>query len=238
MKTQKYLRIALLLGMIAIGMSSCYYEEDPGPRQDMDKDYAILDFERLEMGDAFIVSVQQSPIFSVNVRGDRRNIDDLEVEKIGTTLRIRYRHSDNRQYPTYITITMPTLRGANFSGASTSVVTGFKELNQFDFTLSGASVAQLEVESKAIELNLSGASKLTITGVSNSMHATVSGASVFSGFAFPVESAIVDASGASKMNVKANVSLDAKASGASTILYRGTATVTSNASGASSIQQD
>jgi hypothetical protein len=237
MKTQQYFLIALV-GCLSLLFSSCDYEEDPGPKQSLERDYPLLDFDRLEMGDAFIISVQESSIFSINVRGDRRNLDDLEVEKIGTTLRIRFEHSENRQYPTYITITMPSLRGANFSGASTSVITGFKELAELDLTLSGASISQMEVESNVVDLNLSGASKLTMSGEATTLHATVSGASTLNGFSFPVENATVDASGASKINVEASATLKATASGASIILYRGGAAVTSNASGASSIQED
>jgi hypothetical protein len=237
MKTHKYL-LAVFAGLVSILTSCSYYEEDPGPKQSLEEDYAILDFDRLEMGDAFIISVEQSNIYSVSVRGDSRNLDDLEVEKVGSTLRVRYTHSENRQYPTYVTITMPVLKGANFSGACISTVTGFTDLDQFDFTLSGASVAQVDVEAIAADLNISGASKVTISGQASSLHATVSGASTYSGFAFPVEAATVEASGGSKINVKANSTLKATASGASVILYRGGAAVTPNVSGASTIQED
>jgi hypothetical protein len=190
------------------------------------------------MGDAFVISVQQSPLYSVSVRGDRRNIDDLEVEKIGSTLRIRYDEPEYRQYTTYITITMPSLRGVNFSGASVSTVTGFNDLGELDITLSGASVSQVNLEVQSMQLNLSGASKLTLSGEASALQATVSGASIYSGFAFGVDDASVDVSGASKMHVTARQKLNAIASGASTVLYRGSPVVTSQVSGASSVQAD
>jgi Putative auto-transporter adhesin, head GIN domain len=238
MKNLKALRIALAIPFLAVLLTSCLYEEDPGPIQELEKEYAILDFDRLEMGDAFVITVEQSDIFSVNVRGDRRNLDDLDVDKIGTTLRIRFRHHENRQYATYITVTMPYVKGINFSGATTSTVTGFTEIAELDFTLSGASVSQLNIASQQLRLNLSGASKLTATGHATSLQATVSGASIYSGFGLTADDAIVDASGASKINVMAATKLNATASGASMILYRGTPTVNSSVSGASSIQAD
>ena len=236
-------RISLAYSLIAVLtmsvlLSSCLHEEDPGPRQEMERDYAILDFDRLEMGDAFVISVQQSPLFSVSVRGDRRNIDDLEVEKVGSTLRIRYDEPEYRQYTTYITITMPSLRGANFSGASVSTVTGFNDLGELDVTLSGASVSQVSLEAQSLRLNLSGASKLTLSGEAAALQATVSGASIYSGFAFGVDDANVDVSGASKMHLTARQKLNAVATGASTVLYRGSPSVTSQVSGASSVQAD
>lgn len=240
MKTHfaKALRSLFFAFLAGLTLTSCLYEEDPGPIQELEKDFAFLDFDRLEMGDAFIITVEQSSIFSVKVKGDRRNINDLEVDKIGSTLRIRYNHSENRQYATYITITMPYVRGINFSGASSSTITGFNEIAEMDFTLSGASVSQLEVESQIIHLNISGASRLTATGKATSMEATVSGASIFSAFGLETEETTIEASGASKANVLALTQLNATASGASHILYRGTPQVNSSVSGISSIAAD
>lgn len=232
------LRSLFLVSFLGIALTSCLYEEDPGPIQELEKEYAILDFDRLEMGDAFIIHVEQSSVFSVKAKGDRRNINDLEVDKIGTTLRIRYRHSENRQYATHITITLPYVRGINFSGASSSTVTGFNEVAEMDFTLSGASVSQLEVESQTLHFNISGASRLTATGKAVSIDATVSGASIFSAFGLETEEATLEASGASKANVLTLTTLNATASGASHILYRGAPQVNSSVSGASSVSAD
>lgn len=238
MKSRKLVMGLLIVPLLALVFTACNYEEDPGPLQELEKEYALLDFDRLEMGDAFIITVQQSPIYSVKVRGDRRNLNDLDVDKIGTTLRIRYREFQNRQYATYVTITMPNVKGINFSGASTSTISGFSELTELDCTFSGASVAQLNVQAQSVNLNLSGASKMTATGKAAILKATVSGASIYSGFGFETEDATLDVSGASKANVFANVTLRATASGASSILYRGNASVTPSVSGASSIQPD
>ncbi|MEJ0030812.1 MAG: hypothetical protein WDO15_10785 [Bacteroidota bacterium] len=48
------------------------------------------------------------------------------------------RRNDNRQYTTYVTITMPALKGVLFSGAVNSKVSGFETEGNFDVTLSGA----------------------------------------------------------------------------------------------------
>src|ERR1044071_8226112 len=52
MKTSKILLLATLFGMIALMLTSCFNNEDPGPLQEQTKEYSILDFERLEIGDA------------------------------------------------------------------------------------------------------------------------------------------------------------------------------------------
>jgi hypothetical protein len=90
MKTQKFLLIAALILFVAFLLSSCMDNEDPGPEQFETRDFAILDFDRLEMGDAFVITVKQSEFYSIHARGDRRNLNDLEVNKIGSTLKIRF----------------------------------------------------------------------------------------------------------------------------------------------------
>jgi len=212
--------------------------EDPGPLQDKEKDYSIVDFDRLEMGSAFHITVQQSNIFRIHVEGDRRNLDDLEVYKSGTTLIIKYEDNANRKHDTYITIEMPELAAVNFSGATVSTIKGFESDNTLDFVLSGASVCQLDAGYRKVNMDVSGASSLRLYGLGDELDATVSGASTFSAFDYPVRTADIDVSGASHAKVTVSDDLDATAGGASSVLYRGNPSVTSSVSGSSTVEKD
>lgn len=238
MKTVKFLIGVAFYFLLATSLTSCFQEEDFGPIQEQEKEYAILDFDRLEMGDAFVIDVQQSTFFSVRAKGDWRNIDDLVVDKVGATLRVRFRSYKERQHTTYIAITMPSLKGVNFSGASVSTVGEFQEVGQLDYTLSGASISQLSVQTLNLDVHLSGASNLKVSGLADELAATVTGASTLSGFGLETEMADVDVSGASKATVTTSQILKATASGASVILYRGNPVITPTTSGASVIQPD
>jgi hypothetical protein len=239
MKTSKFLLNSLFV-LMTIALASCFDNEDPGPMQEHEEEFSILDFNRLEMGDALVVTVEQGNIFSVKAQGDRRNIDDLEVAKVGNTLRIRFANSNriNRQYTTYITISMPSLEGVSFSGATKSTVTGFAVEGEFDMNLSGASKSQLDIEAESFKVNVSGASELNVSGITSLLDATVSGASYLRAYDLDAETATVEASGASNIKVLVTKQLTAKASGASDIRYRGAPTVNSSVSGASSIGAD
>ena len=230
-------KINLLFGIgvlaILFGLTSCY-TEDPGPLQEAEKQFSIVDFDRLEMGSAFIIDVEQGNFFTVEARGDRRNIDDLKVYKDGNTLVVRYDDNHNRRHDTFITITMPSLRAVNFSGASNSRISGFAG-EELDFYLSGASLSQLDVDADEINLVISGASNLTLTGSGTELKSEISGASLLNSFNYTVNEAKVSASGASKAHVYAADELDAVASGASVIYYKGSPNVSSSVSGASSV---
>lgn len=229
--------IALVMPFV---LASCYIDEDAGPLQEIEKNYAVLDFDRLEVGDAIIVTVEQGDFFSVSLKGDRRNIDDLRVDKAGSTLRVRFvedRHR-NRQYDTYLTVTMPAFRGAVFTGAVNASVYGFDNEDDVELNLSGASTAQLQLHASSLEVKLSGASTLNVQGTAGFFDAHVSGASKLRGYDLEVEDADVQATGASTVRVNASRSLHAVASGASRIFYIGDPTVDSSTSGASRVERE
>jgi hypothetical protein len=218
-------------------LTSCY-TEDPGPIQEYDKDFSIVDFDKLQMGDAFNITVEQGDVFQVKASGDRRNIDDLIVQKEGSTLIVRYDNSRNRKHNTSIKITMPAIQEALFSGATDSRISGFTNLDKLNIKLSGASVCQLNVNAANVDAVVSGASYLYMSGAGDDIRADLSGASVLKAFHYAVEKANIKASGASDGNILVTANLDALATGASVIIYRGNPAVTSEVSGASTVRQD
>lgn len=226
-----------LIALLIIVISSCTLQEDPGPIQYNQQPYAVTDFDRLDIGDAMYVTVTRGNLFSVEAQGDRRNLDDLQVYKVGNTLTARFNKNRNRRHTTYITITMPDLRAANFYGATTASMSGF-ETENFSLNLSGASLAQLDITAINSKFVLSGASNLNLSGSSVFVAADISGASLLKAYNLNAEDVDVVASGASHGYVRASKTLVAEASGASSILYRGEPALTSKVSGASSIMKD
>lgn len=225
--------VLLLLTLGACG------REDVGPYQNGEKTYALSGFDRLNMGSAFAITVRQGAAFSIVAEGDQRNIDDLDVHTRNGTLFARYRNPGrSRHFQTTFTITMPTLRGATFSGASQSDVTGFANLSSVDIALSGASKGRFAVQATRTTIDLSGASRLMVNGTGTALSAEVSGASVLDAFTYPVTEATVNVSGASRAEVSVANALAVDASGASSVRYRGTPTVRQRLSGASTVQND
>jgi hypothetical protein len=239
MKQKHTALYAIALLALLLSLASCSLtREDIGPYQGDTQIYSLANFDRLDMGSAFTITVQQGPVFSITAEGDRRNLDDLDVYTRNGTLYARYRTSRRREYETAFTITMPTLRGVAFSGASRSTVTGFSNLSDLDIDLSGASTGKFTVQATRMNLNLSGASNLQLNGTGNSLSAVVTGASLLQAFTYPVSEADLEASGASKVNVSVAAKLTANASGASSIRYRGTPVVQQHVSGASTIDRE
>lgn len=229
--------IKLLPFALVMILISCE-REDPGPLQETRKHFSIVDFDRLEMGSALNIEVDQANTFSIEVEGDRRNIDDLEVRKSGNTLIIEFDDNANRHHDTYVKITMPALEGVNFSGASVSIIRGFESDNNIDFYLSGSSVSQLDSDYRQVEAVVSGASSLVLHGSGEELNAEISGASSLKAFNFPVAEATLSVSGSSEVKVTVTDKLKVTAHDASSVIYRGDPVLTSNTSGASSVEKD
>jgi hypothetical protein len=234
LKTNKF-TLTFALALVAL-ITSCS-TEDPGPIQELEKQFSFFDFDRLEMGSGFNVKVSQGNNYSVTIRGDRRNINDLDVHKAGSTLIIEYDDHGNRSHETYVTITMPDLRAVNFSGGSFSEISGF-ENDHLDLILSGGSVSQLDAGYRQAKIILTGGSRLRMYGLGDEMDVAISGASELTAFDYPVRIAEVNVSGSSKAKVTVTDELKANAAGASSLLYRGNPSVSSDVSGGSAVRKD
>ena len=226
--------LVLLLNLVGCSLK----REDVGPYQGDQQTYALTDFDRIDMGSAFVITVQQGTTFNVAVEGDRRNLADLQVYTRNGTLMAQYRIARRREYQTSFTITMPTLRGVDFSGASRSTITGFSNLSNLDVSLSGASESQFTGQATKTSVKLSGASVLRLSGHGTALSADLSGASLLQAFGYPVDNLGLEASGASNANVSVAATLVVDASGASNVRYRGKPTVQQQISGASTVQND
>jgi hypothetical protein len=240
MKTLNLSRFGAIIAAMSLTLAACDYDEDPGSAQLVEAEFSFQDFDRLEMGDALNVTVTQGSEFSIQVKGDQRNVEDLIVKRSGSTLEMHYKNTwrnIRRHHTTYVTIVMPSLVSAGFSGAVTSEINEF-ESEDFHLELSGASTCKLQLAATYTDFKLTGASDLTVEGTASSMDASLSGASRLSAFGFAVETADLDLSGASRASVNATDRLRATASGASDVGYMGSPHLVVSTSGASNIHQE
>ena len=235
MKTLRNSLSIIFLAMASV-LTGCYVE-DPGAIQNATQSFEVSGFTKLELGSGFDINVQQGPNFEVIARGDTRNLRDLHVRVESGVLVVDYDHYANRKHQTYFTITMPSLRGIDFSGGTYSTVSGFSE-EEIYVNLSGGSFCKLDADIETLDMTISGASSLQLEGVGSEIDANLSGASVLRAFEFPHQSAKVVATGASSAKIVVSSNLVANASGASVIIYRGNPTVDAYTSGGGSVYHE
>jgi len=238
---KKLKSIPLMMSLLIIfSLSSCgLLQRGLEPQQEDNKTYKLQNFDRLDIGNAFNISVKKSTTFRIEATGDVRDIEDLVVKEQNGLLKIYYQNKWRiRRYRMEIEIEMPTLKEVDFSGASVSTVKGFNDLNSLRIDLSGASKATFLTSVKTYEIDLSGASELDLEGNSEKIIADLSGASTLNAFDTKVETAQLDISGASSGRVSVSKQLQVQASGASKVRYRGNPEVKSDLSGSSKVTKD
>lgn len=209
-----------------------------GFAQDVKRYFKVKDFEKLDMGSAFIITVTKSNAYNVEVRGREQDVKEIICRVNGNTLELSYPSSwgsSKNRKEVYVTITMPKLTEAEFSGASKSTISGFSS-DKLSINISGASVSNFKVNAKALSIDCSGASSLTLIGSGQSIDADVSGASNVNTLDYKVATANIDASGASDIKLFVTSKIVADASGASSVRYKGGASVRSSTSGAGSVK--
>jgi Putative auto-transporter adhesin, head GIN domain len=204
------------------------------------KNFDVSNFNRLDIGSAFNINVTKGP-FKVSVKGKEDDIKDVEAKVDNGELSIRYKDKKswsmwNNHETVYLTISMPSLRAVDFSGATTSKIAGFTS-KQLSIDLSGASKATFDISADVVDVECSGASDLILRGDADQLKVDLSGASELKASEFKVSEAVIEASGASDARVNVSNKIVANASGASDIKFKGTATnVKKSSSGASSVK--
>lgn len=238
----KNLRIASVLVMtsLSVSMSSCdVLQQTVDPKNAVEESFDVKNFDALEIGNAFEITVTKGSDYKIKASGDSRDIDDLVVKERNGTLEVYYRNNWRlRRYKMSIEIEMPTLKEVDFSGAVEASVKGFDNLEELDIELSGASKGTFYTSAKTFDIDLSGASTLELEGKTDKIYAELSGASNLNAFNVNAANASLDLSGASNGRVNVAQQLKVKASGASKVRYRGAANVESDLSGSSKVVKE
>ncbi len=237
----------LMLGSLIVVALACSLPELPsisqvsltGSGNVVTQEEAISDFDKVDISHSFVVDIKQGENFSVIIRVDDNLVEQLQVEKFGSTLKIGLKSDVSivSNATLEAEITMPQLTGLDLSGASNATISGFKSTKNLTVDLSGASSLRGDIEAGDTSFDLSGSSNANLTGSGGNLTLDASGSSDVDLSDFPVADAEIEASGASTVTVKPSGRLDVNASGASDVYYLGNPSMGAiDTSGASSVE--
>jgi hypothetical protein len=195
------------------------------------KEFPLKDFDRIQVGSAFTITVSKSDTFKVVVSGEKEKVEDVLAEVKNGELRISFKENTSRvrlgNNTVKVEISLPSLRAASFGGSSSSKINpGFSGTNFVVYT-SGVAKSEVHVDSKELFVDVSGSSTLTLVGKASFMKVNVAGLGSLRAYQMPVDDATLDVNGTCSANVLVNKSIKAKATGASTIRYKGNAAISS-----------
>jgi hypothetical protein len=231
--------ISLLISCLA-AFTGCDVVPGSGVTQTFELNYA--NFTRLEISAGFDMEITQADSFFVSVTIDKALYEYLNIAQRGDTLHIGLKPNNTYAASQRVgIIRLPDIRRLDLSGGAKADVTGFTMTHDMDFelsgastlvlnpmqagdtsfTLSGASTATGNIRINNCRLGVSGASKLTLTGTAKDIKVSAAGASTVTLKDFPVTTAGIELSGASRAAVTVSDVMDVKLSGASDLEYSG-----------------
>lgn len=236
-------RFALAAIVSLILLSSCHMDfhriGGSGNVVSQSRDFASS-FNAIEVENAISVYIKQDSSYSVKVETDDNLQQYIQISESNGTLYIRQEDHVNLRSTGKIKVyvTAPEFKRLEASGASSIV--GQNQLTNSsptDIRVSGASEAQLDLNSPKVTLDVTGASEINLRGKTRDLSAEATGASTIKGFEMLSENAEIGASGASRAEIFASVKINANASGASEVYYKGNGALTKDESGASNVRK-
>lgn len=228
-------------GLTCIDCSqSTLYQEDSYNYGRFHRSYNFSNFNKIEIGHYFDIDIRQGNSYNIKIIGEEEDLENVEINVDGEYLEIDMKRSFlkflRRHRPIQIEIIMPNLEEVDFSGATTSTISGFN-MDEFKADIAGAASSDIDIITDRFFLDVSGASKVSLTGNTQLLDAEIRGASTLNAFNFIVTNANVEVTGASTLRLNVQNVLNAEVTGASDILYKGNPQVNSDVIGASSIKQ-
>lgn len=207
----------LMLGSLAV-FSSCK-KEAANP---VTRSFNIAGFDKVAAGDDHEVIITAGNEFSVQARGDARDVNELSVSISSRSLQIAYPIHRNGRKRVHIYISMPKIVLLDVGGASYGNVSGFAASDTMKVSLSGDASFTVNANIALFDVNVSGSSELTINGSANKLVADVSGQGRYFGYGVAnTGTALIWTSGQAHAYLYSNNELLAEASGQSKIFYKG-----------------
>lgn len=199
--------------------------------------HSVADFQKISVGQSFILEVNQNPMQEVKVTADENLHPHLHIYVKDQELVIESKRKIGQHKALLIEVSAPSIVQISASGAAQ--VTSRGSLRGAELSLHSANTASLELSGtiKLLSTELSGASHIHLDGQCTFLEAELSGSSELHSEEFLSRNAQAQLSGASQAWIRAQNTLEAELSGASQLWYTGSPNIEKSVSGAAKIQK-
>lgn len=188
------------------------------------KEIGLADFDQVETGLSFGVTIRQGDSYSVLLMADDNFIDFIQVEKVGRTLTFDLKPGyayNYRGVTTKAIITMPHLHGLHLESSGWVEINDFTEPDTFAAELTGSTALTGELDVNRAELSVFGSSYVGLSGSADELWADVCGSSQTDLQAFRAKDAAIEVSCNGLVLVNVSGRLDVNAAQNARVFYTG-----------------
>jgi len=235
--------VAAVVVVAAAGWFGVGYGLTRGVGAVVSEERVVEDFTRIDVDGEGSLVITEGDVTQVRIDAQRNILDRLQTRVEDDTLHIRPKRSwlwfgllageDNIVYQ----VTVPRLAAVDVSGSIE--VRSLTELDTDRLVVrsSGSCTIELNVRADEMKLDVSGSTDVVLRGVVTRVALNSSGSTKIEARALVSETASVDCSGSSVIDVNVSRELRVNASGSSIVSYIGTPRVAQQISGSGEVRQ-
>ena len=207
--------IALGITAAAIAASGCSEARSENGGPVVDRDYQVGSFDRIELAGAYDATVRTGAAPSVHARGNQKAIDNLEVTVENNVLVIKHRKRAGLGWSSKgkvaLTVTVPSLRGAELAGSGDIKVDRVAG-DSFDGGIAGSGNLKVDrVEVGSLKLSIAGSGNAEVgNGRAKNAEYNIAGSGGIDAKGVTAETAAVSIAGSG--DIEANASNTASVS--------------------------
>ncbi len=197
------------------------------PAAAADRDFSVVDFDRLVVEGPYIVELSAGRSTSAKATGPREALDQLILEVNGQTLRIRRNRTAERgrqtgqSGPVTISLTSRTLRSAVLIGPGSLQVDRAEGL-RVELAVQGSGrLRASQVVADQLSLGLRGSGQIIVSGSAKTLRATVEGSGDLDGSGLRSESANLVTNSSGDISLAVNREVDVSAQGLGNVVISG-----------------
>ena len=202
-------------------------------------------FTKVSVVGGYRVVVRYGSKFRIEAGGDEDVLNDLRVERDGSTLQIRPRNVslfgrnwNRKENKVLIRVELPSLDKLELAGGIEADLGGFERQERLEVEQAGASHLRLNGNYGNLKIEQAGACRTTATGRAETLDLDAAGACELAAANLQVRTANVDVAGVCKARVNVTERIKGDAVGASEIAYSGNpASADVDATGPSSVKR-
>ena len=238
------MRSAMVLGMAAaVAAAGCSQARSENGGPTVERNYAVGNFDRIDLAGAYDVTVQTGAKPGVRARGNEKAIEKLVVEVRDGVLRIRpekergFRWGRSHRGKITVNVTVPSLRAAQLAGAGDVRINEVKGA-QFDGGIAGSgdlTIDRIEVDSLKLSIAGAGDAK-AVSGRAKSAAYDIAGSGGIDARGIATETAAISIAGAGNVEAHAASTASVSIMGAGDVDVTGGAKCTISKAGAGNVR--
>ncbi len=200
---------------------------------------SVKGFTSVGFGIAGNLYIKIGPQFSVELEGDKDELEEVVTELSGDRLQIKQENwRFNLREKVNVYITMPELEGLGVSGSGKAEIQSSVKTEDLDLSVSGSGniyTADLAVEN--LECRISGSGNIKLGGGNaKDAEVSISGSGIFYGEMTKCETMEVHVSGSGNCTCNVTESLEASVSGSGNVSYAGNPRIDARVSGSGRVR--